>query len=193
MVGAHHSQIGGKPVFVDHIAVLTSDLEGLSASLPAFCHKHPIESFPSEGTREQYIELAAGAPNLLLLQPIAPGPYARALSKRGPGLHHLGARTASLDAQIPNLSRLGLRLHPISIQTLKQGVAWLCRPGLPFLIELAESAPQAEMTPIELGLPVASALLAQLPEIFSNLSFGPASSASLELRVAERLIRLPLS
>ena len=75
-------------LFVDHIAFLTADLRNLSEMIPTFCRKEAMESFPAEGTMEQYVEITEGAPSLL---------------------------------------------HPISIQTLAQGVAWLCRPGLPFL------------------------------------------------------------
>jgi hypothetical protein len=117
-------------LFIDHIAVLTADLRCLSDALPAFCRKGAIESFPEEGTQEQYVEIAERVPRLLLLQPIAEGPYARALKKRGQGLHHIGVKTPSIKALVPSIREQGLLMHPISIQTLEHGVAWLCRPGL---------------------------------------------------------------
>ncbi len=192
-------------MFADHIAILTADLRHLSERLPTFCRKEPIESFPAEGTMEQYVEITEGAPRLLLLQPIAEGPYARALKKRGPGLHHIGAKTASLIALIPRLSEQGLLLHPISIQSLAQGVAWLCRPGLPFLIELSEGEAIAEHKThdtFELGLPQNSqspssqSPSSQIPDfaaqIFANLRIQVNAADELSLKAGNNLIRLPL-
>lgn len=176
-------------MFVDHIAVLTADLQRQSEALPGFCQKRAIESFPSEGTQEQYVELAKGSPKLLLLQAIADGPYARALEKRGPGLHHIGVKTPSIEAMIATLSEQGLLLHPITIRTLAQGVAWLCRPGLPFLIELTQgSAPAGDFDLIALELPVKVPVSAE--NLFANLRIRQASIHRLGLKVGNRLISL---
>lgn len=185
-------------MFVDHIAILTADLRYLSERLPAFCNKEAMASFPAEGTMEQYVDIPEGAPRLLFLQPIAEGPYARALKKRGPGLHHIGAKTASLQALIPRLSEQGLFLHPISIQTLTQGVAWLCRPGLPFLIELSEGEAFAEHKTgdaFELDLPRNSQSPSQIPDfakqIFANLRIQANAEDALSLKAGNNLIRIP--
>ncbi|MBT9545813.1 MAG: hypothetical protein IV090_10530 [Candidatus Sericytochromatia bacterium] len=157
-----------------------------------------MASFPAEGTMEQYVDIPEGAPRLLFLQPIAEGPYARALKKRGPGLHHIGAKTASLQALIPRLSEQGLFLHPISIQTLTQGVAWLCRPGLPFLIELSEGEAFAEHKTgdaFELDLPRNSQSPSQIPDfakqIFANLRIQANAEDALSLKAGNNLIRIP--
>lgn len=186
-------------MFVDHIAFLTQNLQQQSDALPAFCHKQAIERFPAEGTQEQYIVLEKASPKLLLLQPIAEGPYARALQKRGPGLHHLGAITPSLEARIPELVAWGLRLHPISIQSLHQGVAWLCHSDLPFLIELTERDTQAaepiaeHVERVELGLPAGTSLPAFVAELFANLHLFTAASAALELKLGQQRLQLPLA
>lgn len=179
-----------KTMFVDHIAFLSADLHRQSDALPAFCRKQPIASFPAEGTREQYVELAADAPQLLLLQPIAAGPYARALTKRGPGLHHLGATTASIQALVPTLSAQGLLLHPISIQTLAQGVVWLCRPGLPFLIELVERADGPERAACEIGLPKDCHVPDFAEDLFANVRLYTAATAALEVKTSSGVVQL---
>lgn len=186
-------------MFVDHLAFLTADLNRQSEALPDFCQKQPIESFPAEGTQEQYIELSKG-PKLLLLQPIAAGPYTRALQKRGPGLHHLGVQTSSLNSLIPSLNQQGLRLLPVSIQTIKQGCIWLCRHDLPFLIEVFENESPTEFQvdpcdQVELALPSslqAADLTHASQPLFSNLQLTQSDTNCLKLIINQQIISLPL-
>lgn len=182
-------------MLVDHIAVLTADLHRQSDALPSFCHKEASESFPAEGTQEQYVEFAEQTPKLLLLQPIAPGPYAKALAKRGPGLHHIGVKAPSIEALVPRMREHGLLLHPISIQTIKRGVVWLCRPGMPFLIELMELYEGEVCDNIgafDLGLPKGSPVPDFAAQLFPNMRMYEASTNCLELQAGERQVRLPL-
>jgi hypothetical protein len=76
---------------------------------------------------------------LLLMHPTSDeGPYARALARRGPGLHHVGIRVRSLDAFLAGTS--GWLLHPISVRTIESArTAWLARPGIGTLIEVHEA------------------------------------------------------
>lgn len=178
-------------MFLDHIAVLTADLQRQSDALPAFCRKGAIESFPKEGTQEQYVALTKHSPKLLLLQPIAAGPYARALKKRGPGLHHLGVKTPSIQALVPQLCEQGLLLHPISIQTLAQGVVWLCRPGMTFLIEVSEGRATANFDTLTLGLPQGSHIPDFGQVLFANAQIQAAPTDQLELHVGEKQVSLP--
>lgn len=178
-------------MFIDHIAVLTSDLRRQSDALPDFCRKQAIASFPEEGTQEQYVEITERSPRLLLLQPIADGPYSRALKKRGPGLHHLGVTTQSIKALVPRLSEQGLLMHPISIQTLEHGVAWLCRPGVPFLIELSEARVEADFDVFDLGLPTGCRIPDFAAQMFSNARIYEASTDGLEWKAGNRLMRIP--
>ena len=82
---------------IDHVAVLVADLEAALRDLtPLGLETGPIEEFPSEGTRECYLGRSDQSAKLLLLTPHGDaGPYARALARRGPGLHHVGLRAAS--------------------------------------------------------------------------------------------------
>ncbi len=48
----------------------------------------PVDTFEAEGTKEIYVNYG-NAGSLLLMEAIGPGPYQRALEKRGPGLHHI--------------------------------------------------------------------------------------------------------
>lgn len=130
---------------LDHIAVLSRNLLETGAKLPRSLKRHPVETFPAEGTKEQYFNLAAeGGPSLLLLEAIAEGPYLRTLEKRGPGLHHFCYHTQGLELAVQHFSKHGLLLHPVSLKTMKQNVVWMCRPGIPFLVEITATADFSE-------------------------------------------------
>lgn len=145
---------------LDHVAILVADVDATAAGLPAWLRVHGAEEHPGEGTRERYACPASDDdPALLLLQAVEDGPYRAALEKRGPGLHHLACNTDALEAAVRYFAGHGMLLHPISIETLKRRVVWLCRPGFPFLLELCErsgleSRPQTQLT---LRLPAGSA------------------------------------
>jgi Glyoxalase/Bleomycin resistance protein/Dioxygenase superfamily len=129
---------------VDHIAILVRDLEAASTSLPQSCTLHTPEEHPTEGTREQYVTFGgANVPALLLMQAVAEGPYTRALEKRGPGLHHIGCVCPSFETELLSNQLFRFLLHPISLGTMKSGTVWLCRPGVPFLVELVENSQQS--------------------------------------------------
>ncbi len=124
---------------LDHIAVLSESLAETEAGLPSDLKRHEVETFQSEGTKEQYVELRPeGTPYLLLLESIAEGPYRRTLEKRGPGLHHFGYVTDNLEDGVKVFSERGLLMHPVSLETMKKSTIWLCRPGIPFLVELTQ-------------------------------------------------------
>ena len=97
------------------------------------------EVWDGEGTKEIYVERDK-ANSLLLMEPIKPGAYQRALDKRGPGIHHLAVDVLNLESYVESLAGSGWLLHPISIKTMKQSqTAYLARPGFPSLIEVQES------------------------------------------------------
>jgi len=140
---------------LDHVAILTTSLETCAGQLPAGLVLHEIEEQPTEGTREQYVTTQAGdGPALLLLEAVLPGPYQTALEKRGPGLHHLGCTTDSLDEAIEHFSDFGLLLHPISLDTYPRGGVWLCRPGVPYLIELFAVPGEIKQSDVEIRIDV---------------------------------------
>lgn len=123
---------------LDHVAVLVEDIEAAvdAWELPA---AQAIEEFPQEGTRELYCGAAGRSGRVLLMQPIGPGPYERAMAKRGAGLHHIALCLDDLSGFVSSLADSGWLLHPKSLDTYEASrQAWLCRPGFPCLVELDE-------------------------------------------------------
>jgi hypothetical protein len=125
---------------VDHVAVLVEEIESAVETwgLPI---DGTIEEFPREGTRELYCGADGASFRLLLMQPIGPGPYERAMAKRGAGLHHIAFCVPDLSRYVNDLEGSGWLMHPASLRlrdTNRQ--VWLCRPGVPVLIELNEGA-----------------------------------------------------
>lgn len=121
---------------LDHVALLVDDLDAALARLgrPA----EPIGEFPAEGTREAYVGGTDHGARLLLVAPLDPageGTYARALRRRGPGLHHLGLAVPDLAAYLASLAGSGWYVLPGSVAGLP-GSAWLARPGVPVLLEV---------------------------------------------------------
>lgn len=138
---------------LDHIAVLATDLALLGASAPDWLDRSAIERFESEGTLEQYLTPRTGGPSILLLEPVGPGPYERAMRTRGSGLHHVAWTVGDVRAAAERWRADGWLVHEISDATLPLGTAWLYRPGVPTLIELFESdrnRPAAAHATIEL-------------------------------------------
>lgn len=132
-------------MILDHVALL---VESVMAGR-RFCAEQgyalgPVDEFPAEGTRECYVGEAHASGRLLLMEPIADGPYRRAMAARGPGLHHIGIAVPDLDAYVLGLPRSSWYLHPRCLPTLRTGqLAWLARPGTPLLVEVAQSEASA--------------------------------------------------
>lgn len=146
---------------LDHVALVVGNLEAALEALRRLdLPAGPIEDFPAEGTREVYLGAGQQAA-LLLMQPTdSAGPYARALDRRGPGLHHLAINVLSLDETIARLAGSGWYLHLRSLETIERGrTAWLARPGVGVLIEVHESRTRREASPLvtEIEVPVADA------------------------------------
>jgi hypothetical protein len=141
-----------QPFYLSHIALIVASLEASRARLECLSPRFAeVEDRPRERTRELYVGLEFAA-SLLLCQPIdSEGPYARALARRGPGLHHIGLSVPSLDAYVANLAGSGWYVLPQSLRTVARGVIWLARPGVKTLVEIC----QMEETP---GSPFVSSL-----------------------------------
>jgi hypothetical protein len=136
-----------------HIAVLVRSLSTVADALPAELERRGVDTCPSEGTKEQYIDLVrSGRPSLLLLESIGEGPYRETLHKRGAGLHHFGLVTSSLEESVGYFSGKGLLLHPISLKTVEHRTVWMCRPGVPFLVELSEVDESHDIVPSPIGI-----------------------------------------
>jgi hypothetical protein len=125
---------------------------------------------------------------LLLVEPTGPGPYARALRERGPGLHHLGLAAPGLSAFAAGIAGSGWYVHPFSLRSgnpLRD--LWLFRPGLPALCEVfeIEPAPAGEPPGLIQGvdLPLARDL-APLLEALGCEALRPATDRICLLRTA---------
>ena len=167
----------------NHIAVLVRDLKAVAASIPKACTLHAPEEQVTEGTREQYATFGGDSvPALLLIQAVAAGPYARALEKRGPGLHHIGCLCADIENEVLD-SRGRFLLHPVSLRTRKFGTVRLCRPGVPYLVELMQDAEQSTIKheEIEVALPVGTPLPPFACELASNLRITVGNGPAIEM------------
>lgn len=172
----------------DHVGVLVRDLEAARERLQGLgLAEGKIGEYPGEGTRELYLGSPAAPGRLLLLQPLGgDGPYARALAKRGPGLHHVALAIA--DPGEWTQDQPGWLVHPFSLQSLPE-CAWLCRPGVGVLLELvAEAAGEddetdpATVTQVEVAGD-AAALVARLDVTGTRLV---AASGASTLVIGER-------
>ena len=130
---------------LDHVALLTRSVEGTVAKLTQEGTIDgqavgPIETFPAEGTRECYIGAASG--KLLLMEAVGTqGPYARALAKRGPGLHHVAFAVPDLQSA---LALGGWQQHAICAKSVPRGTGWLFCRGVPTLLELTKDTRGSE-------------------------------------------------
>lgn len=124
---------------VSHIAILVPSVEAAAARLEGKGFDiAPPDTFEKEGTREIYVEFAKAA-SLLLVEAAGPGPYQRALEKRGPGLHHFGIDVPTLTPFLLRAEKAGWRQHSTNAVTiLRSGTAWLHAPGFPGLLEVQE-------------------------------------------------------
>ncbi|MDF1666215.1 MAG: hypothetical protein P1V97_30945 [Planctomycetota bacterium] len=125
---------------LNHVAILVENIESVvEKKLFPTAHLGGIEDFEAEGTRELYIGPENQIGRVLLMQATGPGPYKTALDKRGPGLHHVALDVLSIDDFVRSLSGSGWLLHPKSLDFYKaQKLVFLCRPGVPILIEVQQ-------------------------------------------------------
>jgi hypothetical protein len=140
-------------IYVDHCAILVENLEISAATVTDDCHHGKIHTFASEGTREMYIwsdrnKLAS----ILLMQAEGNGPYLEALKKRGPGLHHVCIRVDDIHEFVADICGSGFLLHPASLKTVNHGTVFLCRPGIPFLVEVMTLSEEQRETHARDGL-----------------------------------------
>ena len=123
----------------NHVAILVPSVRKAADYLSQFNFQIGKEEvWDGEGTKEIYIERDKSN-SLLLMEPIKPGAYQRALEKRGAGLHHLAIDVLDMDSFIESITGSGWLLHPVSLKTIKQSqTAYLAKPGFPGLIEVQQ-------------------------------------------------------
>lgn len=176
---------------LDHAALLVRSLEALLPSLRARgWEPEAIRSYAKEATREAYVGMpgaGARAPGrLLLVEPAGEGPYARALSRRGPGLHHLGLTAADLSAFAASLPDSGWFVHPFSLRGgAALGDLWLFRPGFPALVEVFQGAPSGQPPALIQGVDLpATEELRPLLAALGCAALQPAAGGTVLLRTA---------
>lgn len=136
-----HRRRMSSSVFIDHIAFLVRSVDDALAEYSVLeLKRQPIQTFANEGTRECYLGDAQTSGRLLLIEPIANGPYMKALAKRGSGLHHVALAVVDLDAFVADVvDGSGWLVHPRSFETRRaSNTVWLCRPGVGAMIECVQ-------------------------------------------------------
>lgn len=152
----------------DHVGILVTDVMCAVESLqPNDWPIGEIEVFSSEGTKEVYIGPTSASGRLLLIEPIGEGPYRQALTKRGPGIHHIAIHVDDAVEFTDHIAGSGWYLHPKSLSTFEQyETLWLARPGVPLLVEVVQykSMTRSEspefVSQIEVSLPKSKPQLA---------------------------------
>ncbi len=101
---------------IDHVGIAVEDLD---ASVSLYRDTLGISVVHRETVTEQGVEAAlldVGDSHLELLAPLGPDTaVGRFLQRRGPGIHHLAYRVASIDETLSALAASGMRLideHP---------------------------------------------------------------------------------
>lgn len=163
---------------IDHVALLVRSVERAAEALARLGVESigAKDSFPSEGTAEVYVGAPERGARLLLMESIGPGPYQRALAKRGPGLHHVALVAGDVKAAVARGTAAGWVLK-------KSGaVSWLARSGAP-LLELAPSGATAAPLVTALEAPVAPSVGRWLAELGFSVDIRQAApdAASLVL------------
>lgn len=96
---------------IDHVGVAVEDLE---ASVEHYRRMFGLEPVHRERVESQGVEevlFAVGESFIQLLGALAPQtPVGRFLAKRGPGVHHVGYRVASVAEALASLREQGVRL-----------------------------------------------------------------------------------
>lgn len=108
------------PIRPSHMALLVRSVERTAAYLRRFGFQiGKVDEWDGEGTKEIYVE-GTKCNSLLLMEPIKPGAYKRAVDKRGSGLHHLAIDVPKLEDFLLSISSSSWRLHLRSIETISE-------------------------------------------------------------------------
>lgn len=168
-------------IYIDHCALLVENIEDALHHLPADLNRGKIHSFVSEGTRELYLHHhSSRQAAILLMQPIGEGPYQKAMKKRGPGIHHICIRVDNIGEFCEEIAGSGFLLHPSSLRTFSHGVVYLCRPGIPLMLEVENLSDEHRETHAKdgliasIGLPLAANDLKIVQSILGEFVFSSA-------------------
>jgi methylmalonyl-CoA/ethylmalonyl-CoA epimerase len=95
---------------IDHLGVAVHDLSRAESLFAMLLDAQPAgrEEVPSERVRVSFFEL--GQSRVELLEPTSPeSPIAKALEKRGEGIHHLCLAVDDIDAEVTRLRGAGFQ------------------------------------------------------------------------------------
>ena len=119
--------------------------------------------------------------NLLLMEPIKDGAYSRAMSKRGPGLHHIAIDVLNIEVYIDQLAGSGWLLHPKSLHTIKHSkTAYLARPDMPTLIEVQQQDTLSDHHPMFISKLEIPNLSTKNIEMFDRLGLTQIQNSSTD-------------
>jgi 4-hydroxyphenylpyruvate dioxygenase-like putative hemolysin len=166
---------------LSHITLLVPSVEASAKVLKAQgIETDEPETFETEGSKEIYVGSYGTQKGLLLLvEAISEGPYRRALTKRGPSLHHVAIDVLNVDEFAAKAQSVGWKLHPESANTIAHKTVWLYLKGVPTLIEVHQKK-ELSSRPVKvshLELPMAKEHLA----LFEGIGLGDVVSAGKEL------------
>lgn len=125
---------------LDHLALAVPNLEAARTAYTTLGYvAGDIGEFPSENTREVYIETRPV--RVLLQEPRSEsGPIAKALRDRGPGLHHMGLVVPDLAAFLESIAGSGWYFTSSSFKLIRMiGTAWLVRPDAGLLAHVSQA------------------------------------------------------
>lgn len=133
---------------IDHIGIAVHDLD---AAIAFYRDVFGVAAWERIDVSQQHTAVAVAhvGPDLIeLIAPLSPdAPFARYLAERGPGIHHVAYRVASIEAALAQLSAAGLRLIDETPRPGIHGtrVAFVHpRAALGTLIELVEHPAQSD-------------------------------------------------
>jgi len=102
---------------IDHVGILVRSVERAAEALARLGVGSigPKDAFPGEGTAEIYVGDSERGAKLLLMEAIGPGPYRRALERRGPGLHHVALVVDGVEAAVERGVAAGWKLKSLCL------------------------------------------------------------------------------
>jgi len=163
---------------IDHYAFLVESLDESLIRLKEYGYENDTyEVFESEGTKEAYISMGHESGKLLLMEAVSEGPYLKAKSKRGTGLHHIAIKVENLSLFLGELKNSGWYMHLHSFEAQKYNTIWLARPGTPLLLEISEAKSLCEKNAVDYFIRSADLSLLIDPKLISALNLPELSSS----------------
>lgn len=139
-------------IALSHVAILVESADRAAGKLGRLgLPVNPAEQFEAGRVREIYIgSYATHCALPLLVEPVERTAQARAFKRRGFGLHHVAVDVPDLERYVDGLCDSGWLLHPWSLEAARTlNTAYLCRPGVGFVVEAQQRAGDARPRLVE--------------------------------------------